>query len=263
MKDKYTITAALPYANGPIHLGHISGVYLPADIFVRFLKMNNADVLFVCGSDEHGAAITLRAKKEGVLPKQIVDKYHELIKQSFIDFNIEFDIYHRTSSDIHHETSSDFFTSLNDNNKFVQKESEQYYDDEFQQFLADRYITGTCPKCQYEEAYGDQCEKCGSVLSPKDLIRPLSTLSGKVPELKKTSHWFLPMDRHENWLKEWITNGTVNGEKQHDVKTWRNQVIGQCMSWINSGLRPRAMTRDLNWGVKVPLPNAEGKVLYV
>ncbi len=263
MTNKYTITAALPYANGPLHLGHVAGVYLPADTFVRFLRMNDADVLFVCGSDEHGAAITLRAKKEGVSPREIVDKYHNLIGNAFKDFGIEFDIYDRTSSEIHHDTSSDFFKTLNAKNKFIQKSSEQYYDEEFNQFLADRYITGTCPKCGSKDAYGDQCEKCGSDLSPTDLIDPVSTLSGKLPVIKKTSHWFLPMDEHEQWLKEWITNGLLDGAQQHDPKAWRNQVTGQCMSWIDGGLKPRAMTRDLDWGVKVPLPEGEGKVLYV
>ena len=263
MTNKYTVTAALPYANGPIHLGHVAGVYLPADTFVRYLRMNDADVLFVCGSDEHGAAITLRAKKEAVTPKAIVDKYHKLIGNAFADFGIEFDVYDRTTSDLHHETSSNFFKELNRKKRFIQKSSEQYYDEEFNQFLADRYITGTCPKCKSPNAYGDQCEKCGSDLSPTDLIDPRSTLSGKLPVLRKTSHWFLPMDQHEEWLKEWITQGTLDGVKQHDPKAWRNQVTGQCMSWIDGGLKPRAMTRDLDWGVKVPLPDGEGKVLYV
>jgi methionyl-tRNA synthetase len=263
MTKKYTITAALPYANGPLHLGHVAGVYLPADTFVRFLRMNDADVLFVCGSDEHGAAITLRAKKEGVSPKEIVDKYHGIIGKAFTDFGIEFDIYDRTSSALHHETSSDFFKELNNKDRFIQKTSEQYYDADYNQFLADRYITGTCPKCQSADAYGDQCEKCGSDLSPTDLINPKSTLSGQLPVLRKTSHWFLPMDQHEGWLKRWITDGLLDGEQQHDPKAWRNQVTGQCMSWIDGGLKPRAMTRDLDWGVKVPLPEGEGKVLYV
>lgn len=263
MTKKYTITAALPYANGPLHLGHVAGVYLPADIFVRFLRMNDADVLFVCGSDEHGAAITLRAKKEGVSPKEIVDKYHHLIGTAFNDFGIEFDVYDRTSSEMHHETSSHFFKELNKKDRFIQKTSEQYYDADYNQFLADRYITGTCPKCQSADAYGDQCEKCGSDLSPTDLINPKSTLSGQLPVLRKTSHWFLPMDQHEGWLKQWITEGLLDGEQQHDPKAWRNQVTGQCMSWIDGGLKPRAMTRDLDWGVKVPLPEGEGKVLYV
>ena len=263
IKPAYTVTAALPYANGPLHLGHIAGVYLPADIFVRFLRMNKHDVVYICGSDEHGAAITLRAKKEGITPQEIVDKYHTLIRDTFSQFNISFDIYHRTSSQLHHETSADFFKKLNDNNQFIEESSEQYFDEDFQQFLADRYITGTCPKCSYANAYGDQCEKCGSDLSPTDLINPISTLSGKSPVLKTTSHWYLPMNQHEDWLRDWIQKGDLNGELQHEPKAWKNQVIGQCMSWINGGLKPRAMTRDLDWGVKVPLPNADGKVLYV
>ena len=263
IKSAYTVTAALPYANGPLHLGHIAGVYLPADIFVRFLRMNKHDVVYICGSDEHGAAITLRAKKEGITPQEIVDKYHTLIRDTFSQFNISFDIYHRTSSQLHHETSADFFKKLHDSNQFIEESSEQYFDEDFQQFLADRYITGTCPKCSYANAYGDQCEKCGSDLSPTDLINPISTLSGKSPILKATAHWYLPMNQHEDWLRDWIQKGELNGELQHDPKAWKNQVIGQCMSWINGGLKPRAMTRDLDWGVKVPLPNADGKVLYV
>lgn len=262
-KATYTVTAALPYANGPLHLGHVAGVYLPADIFVRFLRMNGHDVAFICGADEHGAAITLRAKKEGLSPKDIVDKYDGIIRQAFSDFNISFDIFHRTSSELHHQTSADFFKRLHDQGQFTEEVSEQYFDEEFQQFLADRYITGTCPKCQSAGAYGDQCEKCGSDLSPTDLINPISTLSGKTPVLRTTSHWYLPMNQHETWLKEWIQEGVLDGEQQHNPKEWRNQVIGQCMSWINGGLRPRAMTRDLDWGVKVPLPGADGKVLYV
>ena len=262
-KATYTVTAALPYANGPLHLGHVAGVYLPADIFVRFLRMNGHDVAYICGADEHGAAITLRAKKEGLSPKDIVDKYDGIIRQAFSDFNISFDIFHRTSSALHHQTSADFFKRLYDQGQFTEEVSEQYFDEEFQQFLADRYITGTCPKCQSAGAYGDQCEKCGSDLSPTDLIKPISTLSGKTPVLRTTSHWYLPMNQHETWLKEWIQEGILDGEQQHNPKEWRNQVIGQCMSWINGGLRPRAMTRDLDWGVKVPLPGADGKVLYV
>jgi len=262
-KDKFTVTAALPYANGPLHLGHVAGVYLPSDIFVRFLRMNGHDVAFICGSDEHGAAITLRAKKEGITPKEIVDKYHTIIKKSFEDFNISFDIFHRTSAQLHHETSQDFFLKLHEKGKFTEETSEQFYDEEFSQFLADRYITGTCPKCQNASAYGDQCEKCGTDLSPSELIDPKSTLSGKTPILRSTSHWYLPMERHENWLRDWIKHGTLDGVKQHDPKAWRNQVIGQCLSWIDGGLHSRAMTRDLDWGVKVPLPNAAGKVLYV
>ncbi len=262
-KEKYTVTAALPYANGPLHLGHVAGVYLPSDIFVRFLRMNNHDVAFICGSDEHGAAITLRAKKEGTTPQEIVDKYNEIIGKAFNDFNISFDIFHRTSSDIHRETAQEFFKVLESKDHFTKETSEQYYDKDYNQFLADRYITGTCPKCQSENAYGDQCEKCGSVLSPTELINPKSTLSGKTPEMKTTSHWYLPMQRHEEWLTKWIKEGQLNGVQQHDSSKWRNQVTGQCMSWIDSGLRPRAMTRDLDWGVKVPVKGADGKVLYV
>ena len=262
-KAKYTVTAALPYANGPLHLGHVAGVYLPADIFVRFLRMNQHDVAFICGSDEHGAAITLRAKKEGITPQEIVDKYNTIIKNAFEKFNISFDIFHRTSAKIHHETSAEFFKTLHDKGEFTAQTSDQYFDEEFQQFLADRYITGECPKCANPNAYGDQCEKCGSDLSPTDLKNPISTLSGKTPILKSTSHWYLPMDQHEDWLSEWIQHGTLDGNQQHNPKPWRNQVIGQCMSWINGGLKPRAMTRDLDWGVKVPLPNSDGKVLYV
>jgi methionyl-tRNA synthetase len=262
-KNKYLVTAALPYANGPLHLGHVAGVYLPADIFVRFMRMKKEDVVFVCGSDEHGAAITLRAKKENSTPQAIVDKYHAINKKAFSDFNISFDIYSRTSNQIHHETAQDFFLKMDKNGSFVQKTTEQYYDTEFNQFLADRYITGTCPKCSNEGAYGDQCEKCGTALSPTDLINPVSTLSGKTPVLKETSHWFLPMERHEEWLRTWIKEGILDGKKHHDPAAWRNQVIGQCMSWIDGGLHPRAMTRDLDWGVKVPLPGTEGKVLYV
>ena len=262
-KEKFTVTAALPYANGPLHLGHVAGVYLPSDIFVRFLRMNQHDVAFICGSDEHGAAITLRAKKEGITPQEIVDKYDGIIGKAFQDFDISFDIYHRTSAEIHHKTAQEFFTVLEDKGHFTKETSEQYYDEEFEQFLADRYITGTCPNCKKENAYGDQCESCGSALSPTDLIDPKSTLSGKTPVMKSTSHWYLPMERHEEWLKEWIKEGKLDGVQQHDPSKWRNQVIGQCMSWIDSGLRPRAMTRDLDWGVKVPVQGADGKVLYV
>jgi methionyl-tRNA synthetase len=262
-KAKYTVTAALPYANGPLHLGHVAGVYLPADIFVRFLRMNQHDVAFICGSDEHGAAITLRAKKEGTTPKEIVDKYNTIIGNAFKDFGISFDIFHRTSAELHHKTSQDFFLKLHEKGKFREETSEQYYDEEFNQFLADRYITGECPKCQNPNAYGDQCEKCGTDLSPTDLINPKSTLSGKAPILKTTSHWYLPMQNHEDWLREWIKEGKLDGVQQHDPKAWRNQVNGQCMSWIDGGLHSRAMTRDLDWGVKVPLENADGKVLYV
>lgn len=262
-KDKFTVTAALPYANGPLHLGHVAGVYLPSDIFVRFLRMNQHDVAFICGSDENGAAITLRAKKEGITPQEIVDKYNAIIGQAFRDFDISFDIFHRTSAQLHHETAQDFFKVLDAKGHFTRDTSEQYFDEEFQQFLADRYITGTCPNCQSENAYGDQCEKCGSALSPTDLINPKSTLSGKTPVLRETSHWYLPMERHEDWLRTWIKEGNLDGVQQHDPSKWRNQVIGQCMSWIDNGLRPRAMTRDLDWGVKVPVAGGEGKVLYV
>ena len=262
-KKRYTVTSALPYANGPLHIGHIAGAYLPADIFVRYLKLKGNDVAFICGSDEHGAAITLRAKKDGVSAQEIVDRYHNLNKQSFKDFGIDFSIYDRTSSELHHETAKEFFTELNDNNHFTQKTSEQFYDDENNQFLADRYITGECPKCNAEGAYGDQCEKCGSALSPDELINPKSTLSGNIPIKKETSHWYLPMQNHEEWLRDWIENGKLEGENHHDPKQWRSQVLGQCKSWIDGGLQERAMTRDLDWGVKVPIKGEDGKVLYV
>ncbi len=252
---RYTVTAALPYANGPVHIGHLAGAYIPADVFVRYQRARKRDVLFVCGSDEHGAAITLRAKKEGISPQAIIDKYHHLIKESFEAFGISFDIYHRTSDPLHHETSQEFFKNLSEKGVFVERESEQFYDESHQQFLADRYITGTCPKCRYEAAYGDQCEKCGSSLSPNDLLEPKSTLSGQTPVLKKTKHWYLPMNHYEEWLKWWIIN-----EQKDSLKA---NVYGQCRSWLEQGLHERAMTRDLDWGVKVPLPNAEGKVLYV
>ena len=260
---RHLVTSALPYANGPLHIGHIAGAYLPADIYVKFLRMSEEDVVFVCGSDEHGAAITLRAKKEGITPQAIVDKYHEINKKAFADFGIDFDIYHRTSSKLHHETASDFFLKLEENKVFEVEESEQFYDEEYKQFLADRYVTGTCPKCANENAYGDQCEKCGSALSPTELLDPKSTLSGKTPKMRTTKHWYLPMNRDEQWLKEWITTGKLDGEDQHVPSEWRNQVQGQCMSWIDGGLGARAMTRDLDWGVPVPLKDAEGKVLYV
>lgn len=262
-KDKYTVCAALPYANGPLHLGHVAGVYLPSDIFTRFLRMNDHDVAFICGSDEHGAAITLRAKSEGTTPRAIVDKYNKIIGDAFKDFDISFDIFHRTSSKIHQETAQDFFKVLNEKAHFTKDTSEQYYDEEYDQFLADRYITGDCPNCKHANAYGDQCENCGSALSPTELINPKSTLSGKMPVMRTTSHWYLPMERHENWLKEWIKKGTLDGVLHHDASKWRNQVTGQCMSWIDNGLRPRAMTRDLDWGVKVPIEGGDGKVLYV
>lgn len=253
----------MPYANGPLHIGHIAGVYVPADIYVRYLRMAGKDVVFVCGSDEHGAAITLKAKKEGKTPQEIVDEFHTINKKSFADFGIGFDIYHRTSDPLHHKTAQEFFLKLNAKDSFTQKTTEQYFDEEAQQFLADRYITGTCPKCGFENAYGDQCENCGSSLNPRDLIEPKSTLSGSKPILRETSHWFLPMENHEVWLKDWIEKGELDGKKLHDPSEWKKQVIGQCKSWIDGGLQPRAMTRDLDWGVKVPLEGADGKVLYV
>jgi len=258
-----TVTAALPYANGPLHIGHIAGAYLPADIYVRCLRARGKEVLFVCGSDEHGAAITIRAMKDGTTPKAIVDKYHAMMGKAFTDFGIHFDIYHRTSSELHKETSQEFFLKLNENGAFTEQEEQQYYDEEAKQFLADRYIIGTCPTCGNANAYGDQCEKCGSALSPKDLIDPRSTLSGAKPVLKSTKHWYLPMERSQQWVEEWINTGVLDGEQQHDVSEWKPQVLGQCNSWLKDGLRPRAMTRDLDWGVPVPLPGAEGKMLYV
>ncbi|HUM47110.1 MAG TPA: methionine--tRNA ligase, partial [Chitinophagales bacterium] len=252
---RYTVTAALPYANGGIHLGHLAGAYLPSDIYVRYRRLRGDDVLFVCGSDEHGVPITLGARKEGITPQQFVDKYHELMKSSFEQFGISFDIYSRTSNKIHHETAQEFFLNLYKKNDFVEETSQQYYDEQEKTFLADRYIQGTCPNCGYEKAYGDQCERCGTSLSPKDLINPFSALSGKPPVLKETKHWFLPLQHYEPWLREWI----LEGHKED----WKSNVYGQCKSWLDSGLQPRAMTRDLEWGVKVPLPGAEGKVLYV
>ena len=253
--SRFTVTAALPYANGPVHIGHLAGVYVPADIFVRYLRSNKKDVLFVCGSDEHGVPITIRARKEGVTPQQIVDKYHGIIKKAFGDFGISFDIYSRTSSETHATTAADFFTKLYEQGEFVEQESEQYFDEKEQQFLADRYIVGTCPVCNNEGAYGDQCESCGSSLSPNELKNPKSALSGNAPILKNTKHWYLPLDKYEPWLKEWI----VEGHKED----WKTNVYGQCKSWLDQGLHPRAVTRDLDWGVPVPLPGAEGKVLYV
>ena len=254
-KKRYTITSALPYANGPLHIGHLAGAYIPGDIFVRYLRLNDKDVVYVCGSDEHGAAITIRAKKEGITPQQIIDKYNSQIKESFEEFGIAFDIYHRTSEPIHHALSQEFFTNLYDKGEFVEKFSEQYYDEDFHQFLADRYIVGTCPNCKSEGAYGDQCEKCGTSLSPTDLINPISTLSGKTPVLRKTKHWYLPLDKYQPWLEKWL----IEGKK--DVL--KSNVFGQCQSWLKSGLQPRSMTRDLDWGVDVPLQEAAGKKLYV
>ncbi len=260
---RYTVTSALLYANGPIHIGHIAGAYLPADIYVRYLKGKGHDVAFICGSDEHGAAITLQAKKEGISPQKIIDKYHPINKKTFADFGIDFSIYHRTSEKLHHDTAQDFFKTLEEKNVFTKKTTEQFYDEENKQFLADRYISGECPKCGGAGAYGDQCEKCGSTLSPEELINPKSTLSGNTPIKKETSHWYLPMQNHEKWLKEWIEKGELDGENHHDSKAWKSQVLGQCKSWIDGGLQERAMTRDLDWGVKVPLKETQGKVLYV
>ena len=260
---RYTVTSALLYANGPIHIGHIAGAYLPADIYVRYLKGKGHDVAFICGSDEHGAAITLQAKKEGISPQKIIDKYHSINKKTFADFGIDFSIYHRTSEKLHHDTAQDFFKTLEKKNVFTKKTTEQFYDDKNKQFLADRYISGECPKCGGAGAYGDQCEKCGSTLSPEELINPKSTLSGNTPIKKETCHWYLPMQNHEKWLKEWIEKGELDGKNHHDSKAWKSQVLGQCKSWIDGGLQERAMTRDLDWGVKVPLKDTEGKVLYV
>ena len=263
MKKRFTITSALLYANGPIHLGHLAGAYLPADIFSRYQKLKGHDVAFICGSDEHGAAITLQAKKQGVSPKEIIDKYHNLNKESFKKFGIDFSIYDRTSSKDHHETAQEVFKILEKKNSFIKKTSEQFFDTNHNQFLADRYIVGDCPRCSAKEAYGDQCEKCGTALSPDELINPKSSLSGKTPILKETTHWYLPMQDHEEWLKTWINSGELNNIKHHDPKLWKNQVIGQCNSWLKSGLKERSMTRDLEWGVKVPIENSDGKVLYV
>jgi methionyl-tRNA synthetase len=250
---RYTVTAALPYTNGPVHIGHLAGVYIPADIYVRFLRSKGKDVIFVCGSDEHGVPITLKARKEGVEPQQVVDKYHKIIGDSFRDFGVSFNIYHRTSSPTHHQTASGFFRTLYDKGVFDEEETEQYYDEKAGQFLADRYIVGTCPKCGNEEAYGDQCEKCGTSLSPTELINPHSTLSGAQPILRKTTNWFLPLDKMQPQIEAYIDSH----------KDWKPNVYGQCKSWLSGGLNPRAMTRDLDWGVKVPVEGAEGKVLYV
>lgn len=252
---RYLITSALPYANGLKHVGHLAGAYIPADIYVRYLRAQERDVVFVCGSDEHGTAIPIQAMKEGTTPQAIIDKYHEAMKQDFEDLSISFDIYHRTSSPLHHETAREFFTYLNDRGELETKETEQYYDEEAKTFLADRYIKGTCPNCGYENAYGDQCERCGTSLSPDELINPVSTLTGSKPIKKKTTHWYLPLGKHEDFLRKWIL------EDHKD--DWRPTVVGQCKSWIEGGLQPRAVTRDLDWGVKVPLPDAAGKVLYV
>ena len=265
MKKRYLVTSALPYANGPLHIGHLAGAYLPADIFVRWLRLMGKEVVFVCGSDEHGAAITMRAIKDGTTPQAIVDKYDAVLRETFEKIGISFDIYHRTSAPIHHETSQDFFRKLLENGQFEVRENDQLFDETAGQFLADRYVVGTCPVCSNEDAYGDQCEKCGSTLSPSDLINPRSKLSGTKPVLRPTKHWFLKLDQHENWLREWINTGVENGKKRHDPATWKAHVTGQCNSWLDSGLQPRAMTRDLDWGVDVPqeIPGSAGKKLYV
>ena len=248
------VTCALPYANGPVHIGHLAGVYVPADIYVRYLRMKGEDVLFICGSDEHGVPITIKARTQGVSPQDIVDKYHKIIKDSFLNLGINFDIYSRTTSKVHEKNASEFFRKLYDDDKFITKETEQFFDPEAKVFLADRYITGTCPKCGNPNAYGDQCEKCGCTLSPEELIDPKSKLSGSAPQKVKTKHWYLPLDKYEPWLREWIL-------EQH--KEWRSNVYGQCKSWLDGGLQPRAVSRDLDWGVPVPVEGAEGKVLYV
>lgn len=255
MSKRYTVTAALPYTNGPIHIGHLAGVYVPADIYSRYLRLTGNDVAFICGSDEHGVPITIKAKKEGVTPQDIVDKYHAIIKTSFEDFGISFDNYSRTSAKIHHDTASEFFKTLYDKNEFVEEVSEQLYDEEANQFLADRFVIGTCPKCGFEEAYGDQCENCGTSHNATDLINPKSAITGNTPTLKETKHWFLPLNKHEEFLREWILKG--------HKKDWKPNVYGQVKSWIDDGLRPRAVTRDLDWGIPVPVEGGEGKVLYV
>ncbi|RYJ43797.1 methionine--tRNA ligase [Flavobacterium beibuense] len=252
---RYTVTAALPYTNGPIHIGHLAGVYVPSDIYSRYLRLQGKDVAFICGSDEHGVAISMKAKKEGITPQQVIDKYHTIIKQSFEDFGISFDNYSRTSAKVHHETASEFFRKLYDEGKFIEEVTEQLYDEEAHQFLADRFVTGTCPKCGNEEAYGDQCERCGSSLNATDLINPKSTITGSKPVLKETKHWFLPLDQYDTFLREWILEGHKND--------WKPNVFGQVKSWLDDGLKPRAVTRDLDWGIPVPVDGAEGKVLYV
>lgn len=252
---RYTITAALPYTNGPVHIGHLAGVYVPADIYTRYLRQKGEDVVFVCGSDEHGVPITIKAKKEGITPQQVVDKYNEIIKTSFADFGISFDNYSRTSAKVHHDTASDFFTKLYNDGEFIEEVTEQLYDAEANQYLADRFVVGTCPKCGNEESYGDQCENCGTTHNATDLINPKSSITGNIPSLKETKHWFLPLDKHEAFLKEWILEGHKND--------WKPNVLGQVKSWIDDGLRPRAVTRDLDWGIPVPVEGADGKVLYV
>lgn len=255
MAKRYTLTAALPYTNGPIHIGHLAGVYVPADIYARYLRLKGHDVAFICGSDEHGVPITIKAKKEGISPQDVVDRYHKIIKDSFNEFGISFDNYSRTSAEIHHETASDFFKTLHQKGAFLEDTTDQLYDSKAQQFLADRFVIGTCPKCGHTESYGDQCEACGTSHNATDLIQPKSAITGNVPELKSTKHWYLPLDKHEDFLKQWIG-------KDHKAD-WKSNVYGQCMSWINDGLRPRAVTRDLDWGIPVPVEGADGKVLYV
>ncbi|MDE5707170.1 MAG: methionine--tRNA ligase [Alistipes sp.] len=252
--ERYLVTSALPYANGPVHIGHLAGVYIPSDIYVRYLRLRGRDVISVCGSDEHGVPITIKARKEGVTPQDVVDRYHEMIKRSFEGLGMSFDIYSRTSSATHAKTASDFFRKLYDDGKFIERTSEQFYDTEAQTFLADRYIVGTCPRCGNERAYGDQCEKCGSTLSPDELLDPRSAVSGSVPEKRSTKHWYLPLDKYEGFLREWILDGH---------KEWKSNVYGQCKSWLDGGLQPRAVSRDLEWGIPVPVKGAEGKVLYV
>ena len=252
---RYTITAALPYTNGPVHIGHLAGVYVPADIYSRYLRLNNKEVVFVCGSDEHGVPITLKAKKEGITPQEVVDKYHAIIKKSFEEFGISFDNYSRTSAKIHHDTASEFFKHLYEHNKFIEETSQQLYDEEANQFLADRFVVGTCPKCGNPESYGDQCEKCGTSHNATDLINPKSSITGNTPTLKETKHWYLPLNDYENWLKQWILEDHKND--------WKTNVLGQVKSWLDDGLKPRAVTRDLDWGIPVPVKGGEGKVLYV
>ncbi len=252
---RYTITAALPYTNGPIHIGHLAGVYVPADIYARYQRLQGNDVLYICGSDEHGVPITIKAKKEGISPQQVVDKYHEMIKKSFSEFGISFDNYSRTSAKVHHDTASEFFKKLYKDGKFIEETNEQLYDADANQFLADRFVVGTCPKCGFEESYGDQCENCGTSHNATDLINPKSAITGNTPTLKETKHWFLPLNEYQDWLRSWIVEG--------HAKDWKPNVLGQVKSWLDDGLRPRAVTRDLDWGIPVPVDGGEGKVLYV
>jgi methionyl-tRNA synthetase (EC 6.1.1.10) len=252
---RYTVTAALPYTNGPIHIGHLAGVYVPGDIYARYLRLQNRDVVYICGSDEHGVAISMKAKKEGITPQEVIDKYDGIIRKSFEDFGISFDNYSRTSREIHHKTASEFFRKLYDEGKFIEETTEQLYDAKAEQFLADRFVTGTCPKCQNPEAYGDQCEKCGTSLNATDLINPKSTITGTTPILKSTKHWFLPLNEYDAFMREWILEG-------HKTN-WKPNVLRPGKSWLDDGLKPRAVTRDLDWGIPVPVEGAEGKVLYV